>query len=71
MINILIFMKKYSFVLGKKMIFLLRNVDFLLVIDKFDFENYIILVIKKKLYYINLWVCVFFFVRIIIKSKLN
>lgn len=41
-INTLTFVKKYSFVLGKKMTFLLRNVDPPPVIDKFDLENHII-----------------------------
>ena len=71
MINTLTFMKKYSFVLGKKMTFLLRNVDSPPVIDKFDLENHIISVTKKKPYYINPRVRVFFSVRITTKSKLN
>lgn len=61
-INTLTFMKKYSFVLGKKMTFLLRNVDSPPVIDKFDLENHIISVTKKKRkpYYIDPRVRVFF-----------
>lgn len=70
-INTLTFMKKYSFVLGKKMTFLLRNVDSPPVIDKFDLENHIISVTKKKEnHIISTHESVFFF-RITTKSKLN